>query len=206
MKSLGGGAQRATSVSTGRSGARERGSVTAVAMTSDGKRLITGGMDGRVRVWNVGGKGQVMEMSFKEHKKDVTSIRVSHNDEECITSSADGSCLIWNLRRASRANALFASTVFRTILYHPDESQLLTCGSDRKLSYWDTTDCTAIRVIEGSTEEIRSIDIEKEGKLFASGGADRLVKVWLYDEGEVVASGAGHSGTITKVCISPDNK
>ena len=27
-----------------------------------------------------------------------------------------------------------------------------------------------------------------------------------YDEGEVVASGAGHSGTITKVCISPDNK
>ena len=181
-------------------------SVTSVAMTSDGKRLVTGGKDGRVRVWAVGGKGQVMEMSFKEHKKEVTSIRISHNDEECITASADGSCLVWNLRRASRANALFASTVFRTILYHPDESQLLTCGSDRKLSYWDTTDCTAIRVIEGSTEEICSIDIEKEGKLFASGGVDRLVKVWLYDEGEVVASGAGHAGTITKVRISPDNK
>ena len=130
-------------------------SVTAINLTSSGNRLITGGRDGRVRVWNLGGRGQVMEMSFKEHKKEVTSLRVSHNDEECISASADGSCLVWNLRRASRANALFASTVFRTILYHPDESQLLTCGSDRKISYWDTTDATAIRVIEGSTDEVR---------------------------------------------------
>jgi WD40 repeat protein len=147
-----------------------------------------------------------MEMSFKEHKKEVTSINVSHNDDECITSSADGSCLVWNLRRASRANALFASTVFRAILYHPDESQLLTCGSDRKISYWDTTDCTAIRVIEGSTEEICSLDIEKkEGRVFVSGGVDRTVKVWLYDEGEIVGTGVGHSGAISKVKVSPDN-
>ena len=181
-------------------------SVTAINLTSTGQRLITGGRDGRVRVWSVGNKGQVMEMSFKEHKKEVTSINVSHNDDECITSSADGSCLVWNLRRASRANALFASTVFRAILYHPDESQLLTCGSDRKISYWDTTDCTAIRVIEGSTEEICSLDIEKkEGRVFVSGGVDRTVKVWLYDEGEIVATGVGHSGAISKVKVSPDN-
>jgi hypothetical protein len=182
-------------------------SVTAINLTSDGARLITGGKDGRVRVWAVGGRGQVMEMSFKEHKKEVTSLRVSRNDEECISASADGSCLVWNLRRASRANALFASTVFRAIIYHPDESQLLTCGSDRKLTYWDTTDATAIRVIEGSTEEICSIDIEqREGRAFVSGGVDRTVKVWLYDEGETVATGTGHAGTITKVRVSPDNR
>ena len=181
-------------------------SVTAINLTSSGARLITGGKDGRVRVWTLGAKGQAMEMSFKEHKKEVTSIRVSRNDEECITASADGSCLVWNLRRASRANALFASTVFRTILYPPDESQLLTCGSDRKLSYWDTTDCTAIRVIEGSTEEICSIDIEREGRAFVSAGVDRTVKVWLYDEGETVATGTGHAGAVTKLKISPDNR
>jgi hypothetical protein len=31
---------------------------------------------------------------------------------------------------------LFASTQFQAIVYHPDQSQLLTTGTDRKLTYW----------------------------------------------------------------------
>jgi cilia- and flagella-associated protein 52 len=128
--------------------------VTAVAFTHDGSRVVSGGKDGRVRVWSVSGKSQPMEISFKEHKKEVTSIVVSHNDEEAVSASADGSCLIWNIKRGARLNALFSSTIFRSCVYHPDESQLLTAGSDRKITYWDATDCTAIRVMDGSTEEV----------------------------------------------------
>lgn len=128
--------------------------VTAVAFTHDGRRVVSGGRDGRVRVWGVSGKSQPMEVSFKEHKKEVTSIVVSSNDEEAVSASADGSCLIWNIKRGTRVNALFSSTIFRTVAYHPDESQLLTAGSDRKVTYWDATDCTAIRIMEGSTEEV----------------------------------------------------
>jgi WD40 repeat protein len=42
--------------------------------------------------------------------------------------------------------------------------------------------------------------------MLASGGADQLVKVWLYDEGDCIAVGAGHSGAVTKVKISPDRR
>lgn len=208
---------------------------SAVAFTSDARRCISGGRDGRVRVWDLTSRSHTMLMSFKEHKKEVTCIRVSQNDEEALSSSADGSCCVWNLRRAARTNALFASTVFRCIQYHPDESQLLTCGTDRKVTYWDTTDCTAIRVMDAGQEEvcmrarafcrsshcdrassltilfpslvqINCIDIDRTGVMFASGGADRVVKLWLYDEGEPIAVGTGHSGTIVKTRISPDNR
>ncbi len=54
--------------------------------------------------------------------------------------------------------------------------------------------------------QINSIDIERDGVYFASAGVDRLVKLWLYDEGEVVASGSGHSGSINRVRISPDKR
>jgi len=129
--------------------------VTAVAFTHAGTKLVTGGRDGRVRTWALGARSQTMELSFKEHKKEVTSVTVSANDEEALSSSADGSCVVWNLRRGTRTSAIFASTVFRQIVYHPDESQLLTCGSDRRLTYWDTTDCTAIRAMDGAVEEVR---------------------------------------------------
>lgn len=54
--------------------------------------------------------------------------------------------------------------------------------------------------------QITSVDIERDGVLFASGGLDRLVKLWSYDEGEPVATGFGHSGDISKVRISPDKR
>jgi WD40 repeat protein len=132
------------------------GAVSAVAFTHKGDKLVTGGADGRVRTWALGARAQSMELSFKEHKKQVTSIKVSANDEEALSSSTDGSCVVWNLRRGVRTSAVFASTVFREIAYHPDESQLLTCGSDRKLTYWDTADATALRAMDGSVEEVRA--------------------------------------------------
>lgn len=178
--------------------------VTALTLTSNGARIVSGGRDGRVRVWNVSGRTQVMEVSFKEHKKAVTHIALTRDDTEAVTSAEDGSCIVWNLVRGVRANALFASTMFRSVLYHPDESQLLTVGSDRKLSYWDASDCSAIRVIDGSTAEITTADIEPDGVVVATGGRDKLVKVWVYDEGIHTHTGAGHSGAVARLRISPD--
>ena len=122
----------------------------------------------------------------------------------CVSASADGSCIVWDFHRHVRLSAFFDNTMFRSILYHPDESQILTCGSDRKITYWDATDGEAIRVIEGSEAEINSIDIDESGSLFVSGGNDKLVRVWDYDAGKMLASGQGHSSGITQMKISPD--
>lgn len=178
--------------------------VTALAPTLDGKKLVTGGADGRVRVWDVSGPVPAMVVSWKEHKRPVTDVQVSKDSDEAVTSSADGSCIVWNLKRSVRQNALFASTVFRAVQYHPDESQLLTCGSDRKLGYWDTVDCSPIRQLDGSTAEIRCIDVDRKGLSFVAGGHDKMVRVWLYDEGIPVAVGAGHSNAVSAAAISPD--
>jgi len=39
----------------------------------------------------------------------------------------------------------------------------------------------------------------REGEHFASGGEDKVVKLWGYDEGLCNYVGVGHSGAITKV-------
>lgn len=88
-----------------------------------------------------------------------------------MSASSDGSCITWDLSRFVRNNSLFASTFFKAILYHPDESQLLTTGTDRKLTYWDAYDGQAIRIIEGSeTSEMNALAMSSDGELFAAGG------------------------------------
>ncbi|GAQ77665.1 hypothetical protein KFL_000020270 [Klebsormidium nitens] len=179
--------------------------VTAIVGTSDSTKIVSGGKEGQVRVWRIGQESQTLISSMKEHKGPVNAIQVRRNDSEAVSASSDGSCIIWDLARFVRNNSLFASTFFKAILYHPDESQLLTTGTDRKITYWDAYDGQVIRNIEGSkSAEINALAISADGEAVASGGADKEVKLWGYDEGHCFAVGRGHSGAVLKVKISPD--
>ncbi len=55
--------------------------VTAVALTSDCERIVSGGMEGEVRIWKIGSQTQVMEVSLKEHRGRVSDIRINQNDD-----------------------------------------------------------------------------------------------------------------------------
>jgi len=179
--------------------------VTALALTKDGTRIVSGGQGGQVRVWAINGGVARMIASMKEHKACVNSLQLNNTDTECVSASADGSCIVWSLERFARDTCLFASTQFKAVVYHPDQSQVLTTGSDRKLAYWDVIDGTPIRVMDGSkTDVVTTLAITPDGSAFVSGGADRLVKVWHYDEGFCHSVGTGHSGAITKATIAPD--
>ncbi|MEW5298669.1 MAG: hypothetical protein WDW36_001762 [Sanguina aurantia] len=124
--------------------------VTAIASTSDSSKVISGGEEGMVRVWRIGKQSQTLEASMKDHKGAVNCIRVKRADDECVSASSDGSCIIWDLHTFKRRTSLFANTFFKSVVYHPDESQLVTTGTDRKITYWDAFDGTAIRIIDGS--------------------------------------------------------
>jgi WD40 repeat protein len=179
--------------------------VTALSTTSDSGRIVTGGMEGEVRVWKLGRQTQTMDASLKEHRQRVWSIIINAEDSQAVTASSDGSCIIWDLKTKTRVLCLFESTMFKSIAYHPDESQLLTTGSDRKVAYWDTFDGQAIRVLEASEEgELCSLSISKSGSHYVSAGEERLLKLWDYDEGVCKYIGVGHSGTITSAKIAPD--
>merc|ERR1719329_509742 len=146
-----------------------------------------------------------MEASMKEHRGRVWCIELRQDDSQAVSASSDGSCIIWDLATKTRTLCLFESTMFKNIAYHPDESQLLTTGSDRKVAYWDTFDGQAIRVLEASDEgELTTLSISQSGSHYVSGGEERLLKLWDYDEGICKHIGIGHSGTITSCAISPD--
>jgi len=182
-----------------------RNGVTALATTSDCGRIVTGGMEGEVRVWRIGRQTQTMDVSLKEHRGQVWCVRIKADDSQAVTASSDGSCIVWDLSSKTRSLCLFESTMFKSLVYHPDESQLLTTGSDRKIAYWDTFDGQAIRVLEASDEgELTTLSMSASGSHYVSGGQDRLLKLWDYDEGICKYLGIGHSGTISSAAIAPD--
>lgn len=60
-------------------------------------------------------------------------------------------------------------------------------------------------MLDGSEEaEVNALAVTREGEHFISGGEDKIVKLWGYDEGICYYNGNGHSGGITRIAISPD--
>ncbi|KAJ3195774.1 Cilia- and flagella-associated protein 52 [Irineochytrium annulatum] len=187
-------------------------SVTALAATEPYNqrgdfRIVSGGEDGQVRVWKISRQVQTLEDAMKEHKGTVTCIKIRSNNLECVSSSSDGSCIIWDLTRYVRNQVLFAPSFFKAVCYYPDESQILTSGTDRKVAYWEAFDGSLIRELEASqSDTINGLDITRNGRYFVLGGSDKLVKVYRYEEGDVACVGIGHSTDIMKVKVSPDQK
>ena len=100
-------------------------------LTADHDRA--GGPTGMVRVWRLGKGGAAMVASMKDHKGPVNAIVVKGStNDEAVSASSDGSCIIWDLMAGRRRASMFANTFFLAAAYHPDESQLVTTGTDRK--------------------------------------------------------------------------
>ena len=174
--------------------------VTCLIGSGSCDRIVSGGKEGNVRVWRVGAESQTMVASMKEHKGPINSLALRANDSECVSASSDGSAIIWDLQRFVRSNALTANTFFKSCAYHPDESQIVTGGTDRKVTWWDSFDGTAIRVLDGSNDaEINSLDISTDGTMIVTGGGGqgsqglglRRGAVLLYRQG---ALRGGHEG------------
>lgn len=90
--------------------------VTSITTTHDNKKVVSGGMEGEVRVWKISLSTQTMEASLKEHRGRVNRVIVNQDDEYAVSASNDGSAIIWDLRTYTRVICLFESTMFKQVV------------------------------------------------------------------------------------------
>ncbi|XP_060519945.1 cilia- and flagella-associated protein 52 [Cylas formicarius] len=181
--------------------------VSALAVTSHSKTLVSGGCEGQVRLWDISPHRQQLVCTLKEHKGPISAVHINKFDTEAASASTDGTCIIWDLERQCRRQILFANTLFMCVRYYPTGVQILTGGSDRKIAYWEVLDGCLVRELEGSlTDTINSLDISPDGVCFATGGNDQMIKLWRYQEGVTTHMGAGHAAAVTAVRFSADGR
>ncbi|XP_061767010.1 cilia- and flagella-associated protein 52 [Nerophis ophidion] len=184
-----------------------RNGVTAMKGSRDCQKIVSGGQEGQVCVWELLKHGHKRLAFLTEHKSAVTCVQIKSDDKECITSSTDGTCIIWDIVKFVRIQKIIAkNTLFRTVCYHPEEHQVVTSGTDKKIIYWDVHDATPIRELQGvQTSAINCMFITHDGRHIVTGGDDKIVRVWDYMEGTVTHVGVAHGGSITSIKVCCNN-
>lgn len=183
--------------------------------------IVSGGSEGQVRLWRQSssdGLTYSLLSTLKEHRTKVNSVKVNDDDTECVSCSDDGTTYTWSLTGEKRA-AITSSAAnkyvrLQQMMKHanflgvdylrPDCCQIVVCGSDRMVTYYDSVEGKLIRELELSEQELLDVSIDPTGSLFACVGMDKLVKVVDYDEGKIVLLGEGHPEQINCCCWSPD--
>jgi len=69
-----------------------------------------------------------------------------------------------------------------------------------------SADGKPLRKWRASRAGLQAMALSPDGKLLATGGDDRIVRLWEADTGNLVRELDGHTGEVTGVCFSPDSR
>lgn len=152
--------------------------VTSVAFSPDGQTLISGG-DDTIKLWDMN-TGQTIR-TLKGHASSwlesaITSVAVNVDGELIASSGSDNTIRIWNLADFLTANG--GRT--RTLAGHLQGGWL--------------------------TKGVRSVAFSFDGQILASGGGDKIIKLWDTETWQEISSLTGHSDAIQAVAFSPVEK
>jgi WD40 repeat protein len=186
-----------------------------LAVSSDGALLVSTGVDGTVRLWEVpDGRGQAV---LSGHDGRVESCAVAPDGRTVASAGKDGTVRLWDVP-VDWPDVLPARTddgpgphgrVLRGhrdavtgCVFTPDGTGILSVGVDGTLRGWDVAEGTPILLAALADMPLRACVFAVDGGWIAVAGDDGVVRVCDPGTGQQTASLTGHGGPVLSLVAS----
>lgn len=184
-------------------------SVVSVAFSRDGKKLVSGGRDDVIHVWDVA-TGQ-LEKTLTDHreaskgKADVYSLAFSHDGKLMVSGSADTTIILWNANTFAPIRTLRGHTAaVREVAFSPDDKSLASAAEDNTVRLWDTATGLLKVTCTGHTKRVKDVGYFPDGKTIVSAASDGTIRLWDAASGEPKMVLKGHTNGVEFCDVSPD--
>ncbi|KAG8984113.1 hypothetical protein FRB90_005558, partial [Tulasnella sp. 427] len=188
---------------------QERGGISSVAFSRDGKRIASGSSDGTVRLWDAE-TGQQSGEPLEGHTDPVASVAFSTDGKRIASGSWDGTVRLWDAETGQQSGEPLEghTSGVTSVAFSPDGKRIASGSSDGTVRLWDAeTGQQSGEPLEGHTDYVTSVAFSTDGKRIASGSWDRTVRLWDAETGQQSGEPLeGHTSPITSVVFSPDGK
>jgi len=181
------------------------GYVESVAISPNGKYIVSGSGDTTIKVWNlVGGN---LERTLTGHSDWVLSVAISPDGQYIVSGSGDTTIKVWNLVGGNLERTLtgHSDQVF-SVAISPDGKYIVSGSGDNTIKVWNLATGNLERTLTGHSDWVLSVAISPDGKYIVSGSGDKTIKVWNLATGNLERTLTGDSDWVLSVAISPDGQ
>eukprot|EP01119_Soliformovum_irregulare_P012578 TRINITY_DN3270_c0_g1_i1.p1 TRINITY_DN3270_c0_g1~~TRINITY_DN3270_c0_g1_i1.p1 ORF type:complete len:645 (+),score=174.21 TRINITY_DN3270_c0_g1_i1:200-1936(+) len=209
--------------------------VCAIALDPSGSRLLTGGYDNKVKMWDFAGMDTNLR-SFREIEpaegNKIKSIQYSITGDRFLVTTGNSQaklydrdghekaeCVKGDMYLADRSNTKGHVTGLGNGMWHPStKDRFVTCSLDCTVRVWDVPKMgsTQTSVIKVKTSQGRNIPVTQcsyspDGKMIAAASQDGSLQFWQssgpFSRPSIAIREAHIEGSdITSICFHQDNQ
>lgn len=161
------------------------GDVTCLAITPDGRYVVSGSEDKTLKIWEVATGREVRTLAG--HAGEVKSVGVSPDGRYAVSAgsnSAEGEdpIRLWDLASGAQVRSWGASlsrfTWINAVTFSSDGRYVISGGSDNAVRVWNVADGTKAGAWEGHASWIHSLAATPDGRYLLSGSLDGTTRAW----------------------------
>ena len=180
------------------------GVIERIALSGDGRLIITLGHDNILKIWAA--DGHALQGVILLTDGPATSLAVRNN--RAVVAHVDGSVGVYDLDTRNRLYRFKRndSTVW-SVAFAGSQDRIAAAGQDWAVALWQTSsDAAPETLLQGHENAVQTLAVDPSGRQLASGGADRSVKLWNLETGNVRRTLRNNSDFISTLSYSPDGR
>ncbi len=191
--------------------------IRALAVSSDGKYLASGGTDKKVTLWSVENIKKIRKLrTFGGHKdsisdKDsindsISDLAFSPDGKLLASASYDKKIILWSIQ--NRRKVHFVHTLeghtdpVRKVAFSPDGKRLASSSSDKTIRLWKVDSGKQEHIFLGHKNTVFDIAFTADGQYLVSAGDDRTLRLWDTQYGVTMRILQGHTAGVNSIAIS----
>lgn len=152
-----------------------QGPVNDLVFNHDGT-LISGGVDGTVRIWDVNGRS--LQKTLPTEQGFVNTVAVSNNGEIVISGGTEQTIRLWQTSTGQPIHTFQDSSTVNDLLISPNDKLLLSGNADGELKMWDLVRQRPYRTLTGYGNPLDFFAVDFNENLVYSGSKSADVRVW----------------------------
>lgn len=186
-----------------------KGAVNGIAISSDGKSLVSAGEDTTVRIWDAA-TGLERHRLFG-HTQPVKSVAVSPGGQYVLSGGMDRAERLWLTATGKPVLTYDQKDIIKTVSFSPDNRLAVSVTGDRTLHVLDVASGRRVSKIVGHTGDVTCAYFFPDGEQIVSCAWDRTVRIWEAKTGkERRCFGGGFSDLqwliIMAIALSPNGQ